>query len=147
MAITLADLDRRIKNLTLIRELASDPECLALMRELASTTSIEPQATPTTPSRPTNAAESFIRRGTSKGVLKDAVIHFIGSMNGGRFTIYDLEHRMKEDGYVFNASTPSIAINGVVKRLLESGEQIEVETRGAGSSPTYYRRLHAESSA
>lgn len=145
MAITLADLDRKIKNMTLIRELASDPECLALMRELASPNSIEAEVLSTAMPSP-KVAESA-EGGTSKGALRDAVVRSINSMNGDRFTIYDLERRMKDGGYSFNASTPSIAINGVVRRLVAGGEHVKVETHGSGSSPTYYRRRDAESSA
>lgn len=150
MPLTIADLDRRIKNLTLIRELASDPECLALMRELAA----EPasQAPKSAVESPTpisvyTGADDDKRRGTGKGALKSAVIATIQSMNGGAFTVYDLEKKMSEGGYLFNAAAPAIAIAGVVRKLVQEGHGVEVQQHGAGSAPTYYRRKHAEGSA
>jgi len=144
VAISLDDLQKRINNLKLIHDLASDPEYFLLMRELTAIPASKetPEAITEQPPKPASQEEHINMDANGKGGLYSSVriaLNAIFTTHVPNFTISDIVRKMEGLGHVFGKTEPAVAVNPVMKKLLAEGV-IEIESEGRGRIPTVYRR-------
>ncbi len=122
----LTGIEARIKRLEMIRELARDPEALKLMTELV----IEAQQQPPQPllrQRPLPIPHDENGNGNGnapdrprRGEQQKAVEQALGAALVPVSTDWIVQ-KMKEDGFVFAASQPNVAVNECLRQAEKKG--------------------------
>ena len=130
MAIDIKKIDERIKKLEMLKILALDPEMVELLEGV-----VTPNGTPMggTPKEPQATASKPKRGDQRKAVLKAV------SEITGRFKAADIVKAMTEANFEFAAQSPTIAVNGVLRKLVKS-EDLTIAVEGSGRAGHQYER-------
>lgn len=129
MPIDIASIDAKIKKLRELKRIASDPEMLQLLEGFVTANGNKPEA----------AEASRLNAVPRKGEQKNAALSAVSGMTG-RFTASDIVDVMKEAGFTFAAHSPTIAVNGVLRRLVKSGG-LTIAVKGSGRAGHQYERV------
>jgi hypothetical protein len=134
MPLDTAKIDAQIRKLQELKRIAGDPEMAPLLESLIVKNGL--------PSKPTRRPRGHVARAIKfprKGDLMAATSKAIASFNG-RFTALSVLQAMKNAGFVFEAETPLVAVNGALRRLLRK-KRISVAVVGSGRAPHQYERI------
>lgn len=149
MAIDLKALDRKIAKLQRLKELASDPEMLELLKDLTGSNGGGERAATIATSKaektPTENAELQLTgdlASTRRGSLKRNVWRFIPESEATPLTARTIADSMSGAGYEFRAKDPKLAVLEVVKGYHAAGM---VEKCGETSEGAYlWKKKHQE---
>jgi len=144
----------KLKRLERLRQIASDPEMVSLLREAFSAEEIDDSSEPAPAERQKAAqdeapketqaqliVDSLVGSTTSKvkrGTLTDSVRLKAESIPTA-FTGYELTELMQREGYVFTAKDPPISVIDILRKLVRRGILNKAQ-KGSGSQPDYYIR-------
>ena len=128
--IDIKKIDDRIKKLEMIKLLALDPEMVEILEGVVTPNGSKPEVTAREPQRNTMKPK--------RGEQRKAVLKAVSEMTG-RFTAADIVTAMTESGFKFAAQTPTIAVNGALKNLVENGN-LTIAVKGSGRAFHQYER-------
>ena len=132
MAIDIKKIDDRIQKLEMIKLLASDPEMVEILEGVVPPNGTEPQRDPPEESQDTTTPPR-------RGEQTQAVLRAVAQMSG-QFTTADIVGVMELAGHVFAAQNPTIAVNGVLRKLVERNQLI-IAVQGSGRAANRYERV------
>jgi len=134
MLIDTKKIPTLIKKLRELERLSSDPDMLPLLASIR----VENDASPPAPQR-RRASGKQHAKGPKKGDLKKGVSAAINGVSG-RFTAPSIVEIMKRGGVAFAAQNPHIAVNGVLRKMVEKGS-LKLAMKGSGRTPNQYERI------
>jgi len=112
--IDVHKVERRIRKLQQLVQLAKDPELVELLLEMVSPESHKAPAPAKKAAESTGNGNGKTQRGELEKVARRAIHALPTTFNSG-----DLIRAVKASGYVFTAKDEGIAISGVLKRLVK----------------------------
>jgi len=127
MGLDLTKLDSTIAKMQDVRRLMEDPDARKLLESIFAENGW---------ARTKNGRKP--PPSTERGDLKDSVRGAVAETRG-KFTAGDLASTLTENGYVFTAKNPKIAVDGVL-RVLFKKHFIRVAEVGSGRTPTQYQK-------
>jgi hypothetical protein len=134
-------IDAKIRKLQIIRELASDPEALAYMREIvrladngtpASTPATAPERVKINPEAFKAVTEAVLKTRAKWGEQQRMVEETLRTATEPVTTEW-IAKKMQERGYTFIARTPTIAVNDCLRLAKEKGRARIAKTEGVSN--------------
>lgn len=114
MTVDLKAIEEKIRKLTILKELASDPEMASMLSEFMGKNGVAPKA------------KANANNGASRIIYAEKAAR---SMGHNKFTTNDLTAKMIEMGYAFTAKDHLVATYGAMLLLKDKGI-IEVSEKG-----------------
>ncbi len=121
----------RLENL---RKMAADPKLVSLFQSL-----IVRNGFAAVHARRKTAVATRVAGKGRKGDLRDAVAKAVISA-GTKFTANRVVEIMQENGFVFGAKNPKIAVNSVFRAMMRKGN-LMIAVEGMGRAPHEYTRV------
>ncbi|HEV7522047.1 MAG TPA: hypothetical protein VGP89_13190, partial [Candidatus Angelobacter sp.] len=118
-------IDAKIRKLQMLKELASDPEALAFMRQLVMESSNgthtpkPPTATPWPP--PLVVKQPPVRPRSSEYGQQQRLVEEVLRTSTEPVSIDWIVSKMRERGYTFMAKKPNVAVNECLRQAAENG--------------------------
>jgi hypothetical protein len=131
--LNTSPLDTRIRKLEQLRELVADPEMVALFLEMVTVSNGHKAQEPAKTAAKNNATK---RQRTGRGEILTAAMKVIPALPAS-FSSKDLTKAMKASGYVFTAKSETIAISGVLKRLVKKNVLKRTDDQKSKQKATY----------
>jgi len=125
LRVDISKIDERIEKLRQLRELAADPDFVTLFQQCLSSNG----------HRPISKGHA-VRAESKRGSLFNAVLEVCRTL-AGKFDTGEIRRILEENGFMFRAKNPNIAINGALTRLRKHG-YIKVARKGSGRAPSKY---------
>jgi hypothetical protein len=123
-------LEEQLQVLRDLKRIASNPNAATIMEKFVSSNGSQlPAMIESSPSPPNPV---------SRGDLTRAVLNACRSI-GSKFGVNDVISKMRETGFVFAAHNPQIAVNGVLRKLVNKG-YIKLVSSGTGRIPSIYEQ-------
>ena len=144
MRIDIQKIDGLIAKLQELRRLASDPDLAPFVETedaghvLSTTSQPVSVASNGLTHCPQIVSSQAHPEGKRRGDLKRAVLAEV-HRSEGPFSGYDITDRMVKSGFKFAAAKPAIAVNEVLRSLLD--KEIRIARRGKGSQATLYEKV------
>ena len=132
MAIDIKKIDDKIKKLEMIRLLASDPEMVEILEGVVTPNGTGPRTAPV------ESQETAAK--PKRGEQTEAVREAVSGMMSARFTSADIVEAMERADFRFVAQSPTIAVNGVLRKLVKNGT-LTVAVKGSGRAGNQYERV------
>jgi hypothetical protein len=127
MAITLEDIDEKIRRLQELRRIVSDPSMASLLNDLiASKNGGCPAAIPQSEYK------------AKEGSLLAKIEETCRSFGSEPFTIRQIVQRFESQGNVFEAKDKAVSAFSAVKSLVKKGIVKQIK-QGYGSQPSYFQ--------
>ena len=132
-AIDINKIDAQIRRLQELKRIASDPEMLMLLEGLVTKNG---NVAPDSPNRMTRKPIG------GKDALLQATRQAISALPYKRFSASYLVEQMHKDGFQFTASNPTVAMNGVLRRLDLKKEIVMVRPASGRTAKEYERVIN-----
>ena len=136
MAFDIKKLDERIEKLKQLRAIASDPEMAYLLQEFVSGSG--------NGNRHLSPLDEIVVSNDSQASNEEKglteTVHAICQSTSGKFTVRDVREKMQQNGFIFVAKNPDVAI-GTVLRRMESKGTLKIVVHGAGRRPNMFEMM------